>query len=773
MSLTDDLTLIHRLLDTQSDVLDYNLAGGAHEGHHHVQLNRPSNTVLMEFAEYLDRESAWDLFTDCITSPSKTSGTRTSASANTSASTTLVRETLPTTPMTQEEEEQEEEERVDPNAIRRSFRAMMLLLNDMTSYARNVQEKAQLNQLSEAQRQQYQELLIQQGGGVIDDMDVSIISPIRANLLAKKLFHTYHALAQSFSSCSYTTSAKAFVRTGSASASASASASRTTTIPRVHAHLPHLNQLLQQLLHTFPNSVVAASAVHGKEGIHTSLGSLLSLIPHVPQRESPLGIFCEIVICGCTGQLDGGNLSPTTSTMNAIVDESQAVTKATRRKFVHGVLDYKLVSRLVEDLVLRQPDSEEDFGAENASDALIRIVERITFPPLLTPQQQLEQQQQGIATPKVSEIDSMGEEALLAPLKERELVETLLVHSSRKYTNADAVTRVLLGLFEICTGKARRSGPILLPENEDGEDVECKMTNVNPIQVPGVHDNKLLMGGMTRSIHERLVQYVSRLVEVMDLNVALGGSDSTANGENGNHVPAVEEDQEAVSHPGRYTIERPFTSRRLHLITLLADILSFEDHTDPPSPNVGNKNGNLAVNTTSTVSKQSSTSHCAAQATLGLEAIMALPVYPTLVSNSKKKQTEKNKPDISVEASKDNVPSVYNPWPALCELVFKYPENSMYQFQFYRLLHALCRTNHEPTLKLVVQRCKFLSRAIRACRGGVLDNGTLTAASNRGVLLRCLNALRLHSQSLSQHSFLRHYLESHDGWKDFQDDLKQ
>jgi hypothetical protein len=108
---------------------------------------------------------------------------------------------------------------------------------------------------------------------------------------------------------------------------------------------------------------------------------------------------------------------------------------------------------------------------------------------------------------------------------------------------------------------------------------------------------------------------------------------------------------------------------------------------------------------------------------------------------------------------------VYNPWPGICDLIFEYPENNMLQVQFYRLIHALCVTNHEQTLKLVVQKCKFLSKAIKTCSAKVAP------CSTRGVLLRCLNALRLHSQSISPHSFLRHYLESHDGWKDFQDEL--
>eukprot|EP01083_Nonionella_stella_P193221 713866_1 len=82
------------------------------------------------------------------------------------------------------------------------------------------------------------------------------------------------------------------------------------------------------------------------------------------------------------------------------------------------------------------------------------------------------------------------------------------------------------------------------------------------------------------------------------------------------------------------------------------------------------------------------------------------------------------------------------------------------------MLHSLCVTNHESTLKLVVQKYKFLSKAIKICKVKT------SPASTRGVLLRCLNALRLHSQTLSPTSFLRHYLDSHDGWKDFQKELK-
>ena len=137
-----------------------------------------------------------------------------------------------------------------------------------------------------------------------------------------------------------------------------------------------------------------------------------------------------------------------------------------------------------------------------------------------------------------------------------------------------------------------------------------------------------------------------------------------------------------------------------------------------------------------------------------------------------------------------------NPWPGLVDLLFAYPECNLYQAQFYRLLLSLCLCDHEPSLRLVVQRSKFVARAIRVCRPGGEGGGSFgdgidigigigigggggkvvsppprSSSSLRGAVLRCLNALRLHAQSRPPTSFLRRYLDSHDGWKEFHDTL--
>ena len=111
----------------------------------------------------------------------------------------------------------------------------------------------------------------------------------------------------------------------------------------------------------------------------------------------------------------------------------------------------------------------------------------------------------------------------------------------------------------------------------------------------------------------------------------------------------------------------------------------------------------------------------------------------------------------------DGDTSVFNPWPTLCDWVFQYPENNLYHVQFLRMFQAISLEHHEATLRLVLQKAKFVSRAVRTCKAG----GPL-----RGILLTCLNCLRLRSQSLPPRAFLRQFLESHDAWKDFQGALE-
>jgi hypothetical protein len=71
--------------------------------------------------------------------------------------------------------------------------------------------------------------------------------------------------------------------------------------------------------------------------------------------------------------------------------------------------------------------------------------------------------------------------------------------------------------------------------------------------------------------------------------------------------------------------------------------------------------------------------------------------------------------------------------------------------------------HHEPTLRVILQKSKFLTKAVKTL---VTSPGPL-----RGVLLSCLNLLRLRAKSLPPSAFLPQYLSSHDGWKEHVDNV--
>jgi hypothetical protein len=73
------------------------------------------------------------------------------------------------------------------------------------------------------------------------------------------------------------------------------------------------------------------------------------------------------------------------------------------------------------------------------------------------------------------------------------------------------------------------------------------------------------------------------------------------------------------------------------------------------------------------------------------------------------------------------------------------------------MLQAVVLEHHEPTLRVIFQKSKFLSRALRSLT---------TSNALKGLIIRLLNLLRLRSQSLPPNAFLTQYLGSHDLWKE-------
>ncbi len=487
-------------------------------------------------------------------------------------------------------------------------------------------------------------------------------------------------------------------------------------------HIPHLNKVLSTLLGAFPTQVVGASCVGGKDGIEQSLKPMLELHTFVESRHSPLSAMAEIIAIGCTGRKKG-NMSMQQQQQQAMMGnpvnlDEILISNGHRRKFVRGFTQWGGFTHLT-NLITKDISYAYDVG-----DVLLSTVEFISFPqiqpPGLSPGNQ-----NGV---KVKEEESVGEESLLAMLASEEtfqgLLECCITNGEGSHDeDIDAVSSFIMQLFELATGKARKKmNPPAVDITEDNGSVECKMAKEEskPHQA-GIDDNKLMKSGVTDKMHLAMNAKMKQLVRAIDLQLPVPK-------ENGDSKD-VDCASTCVKHPG-HQVEKPFTSNRLQFLTLFADMVSYESHygldMTEGSRNLGKK---------------------------ALETIMELPLPPSS--------------EADVDTKDDDELIIYNPWPGIVDLLFEYPENTLYQYQFYRMLHSLCATNHEPTLKLVVQKNKFLSRAIKVCKVKT------SPASTRGVLLRCLNALRLHSLSLPSTSFLRHYLHSHDGWKAFEDELKR
>jgi hypothetical protein len=559
----------------------------------------------------------------------------------------------------------------DDSTIKRSYRVMKYICDD----------------LDEAE-----EFLKTKLGKDDDDLYLKyLLNPIRAGLLAKKLFAAYKLVNKSFEENLF-------------------------EIPL--PHLPHLNKTMEALLSAFPSQVVGASCVGGEKGFTSSLGQMLKLHKHVKPERSPLSIVAQIISIGCTGRKnENASLQEQQAAMmgGGTTAEKILINLSHRRKFVHGLTQWGGFKHFV-DMI-----KDDTSCVDDVSEPLLSTVEFISFP-----QQTLLSMMNGGngAAKKTTHEESVGEESLLANLASGEIIESLFdcittATGENAQSEIEAISLTILSLFELATGKARRQAPAALTSQETeqiDDSVECKASDKPKAISPGIDDNKMVKAGVTDKMHAAINERMGSLVGAID--IYMSAEDELDEEE--------ESSEKAIRHPGRYIIQKPFTTKRLHLLTLFTDLVTYESHCE-------SKN-------------DAGPYHCAIEA---LDKVSDLPLPA-------------GKDDGDLEKG-----TICNPWPGICDLLFDYPENNMYQYQFYRLIHGLCATNHEKTLKLVVQKCKFLSKAIKIC------SAKSEPSSARGVLLRCLNALRLHSQSISTHSFLRHYLESHDGWKNFQDELKR
>lgn len=477
--------------------------------------------------------------------------------------------------------------------------------------------------------------------------------------------------------------------------------------------LLHKRALLDSLLEAYPSAVVSAAAAGGKDGLEEHLGPLM-LFENCSQT---LPTLTSLVVYGCTGQNRRTSTEhrPAASMPPVVSTHHSHISHGHRRKFVRNLTDWNLLERLAWWIV-EEEDSSSPVGlGEEACETLLTIVECVGYP-------------HPDADEKEEETGLVGEEMLLAPLGENEYWEPLVqVLSDPETTNElarVAAARAIVGLFGLATGKSPRIRRSAAPALDATDDVEAKLETEEENEDEATF-NKMLDWGLTTKIHMALISHLSDIVKALTVE----DDDKTQEedfkatiyikpGGNTDPVP-----QSAVAHPGRCFIV-PFTSWRLQIVGLLAQLVSYDGDSklsDAESPR-----------------------------TAAMNALMELAIPPKL--QKKGGDTAKPSGDVAI-----------NPWPMLVDWVFQYPETCLYHVQFLRMFQAICLDHHEPTLRLVLQKAKFVSRAIRSCKAG----GPL-----RGILLSCLNSLRLRSQSLRPSAFLRQFLESHDAWKDFQDELQ-
>jgi hypothetical protein len=398
-----------------------------------------------------------------------------------------------------------------------------------------------------------------------------------------------------------------------------------------------------------------------------------------------------------------------------------------RRKFVRSLTDWNLLQRLAQCIAQEDHRSAPIGPGEEACETLLTIVECIGYPHPEAPANGEEP------------VESVGEEMLLAPLGQAKWWEPLVGIIARPQIGNEtarvAAARAMVGIFGLATGRSPRIRRAAAPLRDATDDVEAK---IGPEETEDTAaNNKLRDWGLTTKIHMSLITYLPQIVKALTIDELQGREDDfkatiyIQNGENSVNIPDL-----AVPHPGRCRIV-PFTSWRLQIVQLLAELVSYD------ADEARNNNGA----NTEPIGTES-------PRRAALSALMKL-YMPSELHGEK-----------SLKGNGDS--SAVNPWPTLCDWVFQYPENNLYHVQFLRMFQAICLEHHEATLRVVLQKSKFVARAVRTCKTAVGKSG----GPLLGVLLICLNCLRLRSQSLPPRAFLRQFLESHDAWKDFQCDLE-
>jgi hypothetical protein len=473
----------------------------------------------------------------------------------------------------------------------------------------------------------------------------------------------------------------------------------------------HMRELLDALVEAFPEKVMAAAAAGGIKGIHEHLTPLLG-------SDQTLPVLTHLVCYGCTGRkgiVSAEKSAAHTARLYHHNTQQPKIAMGQRKKFVRACMDFQLMSQLAHILTSSTCDSSVEVG-EEVCEAILTIIELIGYPPDTVSQQ--------LQKGKNEDEVVVGEDILLSPLATpewwRELLNCLKQPSCTPHQRL-AISRTCMHAFALAAGNSSRICKSHAPATDATEQVsgivEEKQEHLT---------NRIVEWGLTDKIHSALVSEIPLLVQALQLpdheilryNATFSTTDEKS-----------DDGQVMIRHPGGYQTV-PLGSWRLQLLGLLKEILVYRR---------------------SESSKNAVTNSKPAQA---MDAIMKLHLCPEVAK-------PKNNDEEKTNENGDMV--IFNPWPALSSYIWAYPNNDFYGITFFEMFRSAVLEHHEATLRVILQKSKFLTRAVKTldARGG----------HRVGVLLNCLNLLRLRALSLPPNSFLPQYLNSHDGWKEYLDTI--
>eukprot|EP00957_Ditylum_brightwellii_P144844 11032459-Ditylum_brightwellii.AAC.1 len=204
---------------------------------------------------------------------------------------------------------------------------------------------------------------------------------------------------------------------------------------------------------------------------------------------------------------------------------------------------------------MMMPSALDLYHSESSCDAFLSIVDAIGYPPAETTPLLVS----SAAAKKKKEEESVGEETLLFTLADESFLLSLascaVNPSNHATTTSETASRAILGLFELATGRSKKGGvappPVEDATDETQEDHERAERIASSLLARKPRDNKLRKAGLVIPLPSTTNN--AAVVEEGETTCAAAV------------VPTLIPEVESVRHPGRYVVERPFTSRRLNL----------------------------------------------------------------------------------------------------------------------------------------------------------------------------------------------------------------